>query len=99
MNLQIKDMKIKIDNFKNEIISKIKNVLDNVANNLDLYYKINNDIFNNFPKKYLNFEILSNINEINDNYKLNDIDEIMKEKNIKNQFSLSFLHFEYLKII
>ena len=90
MNIQIKDMKIRIDNFKNEIISKIKNVLDNVANNLDLYYKINNDIFNNFPKKYLNFEILSNINEINDNCKLNDIDEIMKEKNIKNQFSLIY---------
>ena len=90
MNIQIKNMKIRIDNFKNEIISKIKNVLDNVANNLDLYYKINNDIFNNFPKKYLNFEILSNINGINDNYELNDIDEIMKEKNIKNQFSLIY---------
>ena len=90
MNKEIEKMREKIYKFKKEIITKLKDVLDNVSNNLDLYYKINWDIFNNFPKQYLNYEILSNINEINENCELKDIDKIIQEKNIINQFSLIY---------
>ena len=65
-----------INKFKNnleEIIIKLKKL----QNNLDIYYNINNDIINNYEiNKNRNFNLLINLNNIN-----NDIDnEINKLK-------------------
>ena len=65
-----------INKFKNnleEIIIKLKKL----QNNLDIYYNINNDIINNYEiNKNRNYNLLINLNNIN-----NDIDnEINKLK-------------------
>ena len=80
----IKEFKIYIDKIKVEI----KNIIDQLNNfkdNLELYSSLSNNIINN--DKYDNYQILYNINEfINFNIKIiNDIKEIIEDKDIKNK--------------
>ena len=86
---ELGEMRKTIDSFK-KVINFINNVLANVVDNMELYYIINCDIYNSFKKNHLKFEVLSNINDINDNYKLKDIEYIINQKNIATQFSLIY---------
>ena len=86
---ELGEMRKTIDSFK-KVINSINNVLTNVVDNMELYYKINCDIYNSFKKNHLKFEVLSNINDINDNYKLKDIKDIINQNNIATQFSLIY---------
>ena len=76
--------KTKIDRF-NDIIKEIIEILNNIMNNINIFYTINYDIIKNYKKQNKNYEILRNISEIKNNIKLNDIDEIINEKNIIDQ--------------
>ena len=55
----------------------MKSKLNNLVNSFDLYYKIIEEIIRNYRTKERNYEILMNINQINDSNiiinKLNDI--------------------------
>jgi len=82
---EIKEFRNKIEKLNNKINNIIK-VLNKVKENIEIYYKINNDIFNNYKIEDRNYEILYNINEIKNNLKIIDIDEIINDNNINNEF-------------
>ena len=86
----INDTKIYIDKLNKEINDIIKK-LENIKENLELYYNISNNIINN-NDVYKNYQKLYNINEfINfNNIIINDIKEIINEKDIKNKFKYIF---------
>ena len=78
-------MKININKFKEEV-KKIKNILNYVVDNMENYFKIIETIYNSFDIKKRNYEILKNINEINNNNIIKDIQEIINEENFPNKF-------------
>jgi len=78
-------LKININKFKEEV-KKIKNILNYVVDNMENYFKIIETIYNSFDIKKRNYEILKNINEINNNNIIKDIQEIINEENFPNKF-------------
>ena len=84
---EMEDMKSTIEQFK-IIKNKIQNILDDTQSKFELYYDINCNIFNNCHKDYQNYEVLSNLNTINENYKLQDIENLINEKDIIKRFAL-----------
>ena len=56
----------------NKIIKSIKDILDNINYNIGLYYQIICDIYNSSQLNFQNYEILSNLNEINDLFKMDE---------------------------
>ena len=81
----INKFKITIDKFKNNI-KYIQQILNDVENNIENYYKINLNIINNFDNQETNYQILQNLNEINNNIKMSDINEIINDNNINRKF-------------
>ena len=64
MKNNFKELRNKIEEYKNFILEVI-NKLNSVMENLDIYYKINNDILSKFEMKNRNYLILQNMNNIN----------------------------------
>ena len=79
----------KIDEL-NETIKVIIKILKNVEENIELYYQINSNIINNYKKEYTNYQILQNINEIQNIIKLSEIDEIINDNNYNYKFRILF---------
>ena len=77
-------MRQSIDLFKNNIKNLIYK-FNEVINNIEIYYNINNNIINNYDKKERNYEILQNIKKIKNYNILNEINEINKDKNLENK--------------
>jgi len=82
---EIKEFKNRIDKLNNKIDNIIK-ILNKVKSNFEIYYNINNEILKNYIKENINYKILYNINEIKNNIKIKDIDEIINDNNINNEF-------------
>ena len=81
---KIKNMENVINAFINDI-NKIIDILFNIKNSINKYYEINNKILNNFEINKRNYQILQNINNINDtNIIIESLNSIIKE----NIFSL-----------
>jgi len=76
-----------IDKLINNIDEIIKQ-LEEVKENMNIYYNKSNKIINN-NKNNINYEILQNIKEFNNynNKIMKDIKEIINEKNINNKFN------------
>ena len=91
LNKKINDLKDSINKFKDEI-KNIINILNKVKDNMDKYYLISKDIMNSFNIRTKNYEMLSNINEINnfDDIIMKDIDKIIKEEKIYYKFNYIF---------
>ena len=85
LNDKVKELNNKVKKFKEEI-NELKNILNYVIENVDNYYNIINNIYSSFELKKRNYEILSNINEMNNNDKYLDFQEIINENNIVNKF-------------
>ena len=56
-------LKAYIDLFNNDL-NMIINLLNEVKNNMNIYYKINEDILNNYDSKKRNYEIIYNLNQL-----------------------------------
>ena len=68
-------------------IEDIKNKLNKVIENMQIYYNINNDLINNFKINKINYEILLNLQEINNNKIIETINNINNDKNIQNKLN------------
>ncbi len=91
LNKKIIDLKDSINKFKDEI-KNIINILNKIKDNMDKYYLISKDIMNSFNIRTKNYEMLSNINEINnfDDIIMKDIDKIIKEEKVYYKFKYLF---------
>ena len=87
---QINDLNIKINKYK-EIINNLKNLLDKIVLNLEIFNKINDNLMKNYEKKRRNFHLLKNINELEQNNinVLSDLNKIINENNPINLFNFS----------
>ena len=87
-NNDLKDTKEKIYKLK-LIINEMINRLNQLNKNLNNYFEIFNDIISNFDTTKKNYSTIQNVNTIkkyNDNF-LGYISEIIKDNNIKSQFT------------
>ena len=93
-----KELRNKIEEYRkdiNEIITKLNYVIEN----LDTYYKINNDIINNYNNKNRNYFILQNINNINlyiNNF-IENLKNIIKNKNIEEEIINTIILYNEMK--
>ena len=81
------------DNNFNELKSQIKyiiGILNNFIENLEVFYSINTDINDSFNNKYINYEILNNIKEINNSEISEDIYKIINTEDINKKFEMIF---------
>ena len=83
---ELKEFRKKIDKM-NEKINNIINILKKISNYMEIYYKINNDILNNYDLNNRNYQIFQNINQINENIKIEELDNLLIDNNIQNQFN------------
>ena len=78
----MKEIRKKIDEFNNDI-GKIKNKLDKIMKKMENYYKLCNEIINNYNIKNRYYEMLCNIKNILINEEIiEDINEVIKENSI-----------------
>ena len=96
LKLKLDELRIKIDKMKSNV-EEIKNILNKYIEIMENFFKLNNDIINNFDNKKLNYEILYNIKEITNNNILKDLDNILNENNMINKFTN--IYNNYKKII
>ena len=84
---KLNEFRLKIDKF-NEDIKSIIDKLNFVSNGLEVIYKINNDIINNYEKKNKNYQIYKNIFSINEYNKeiMKDIEQIITANNNIQKF-------------
>ena len=99
LKTKINEIRKIIDAFKENIKENLeKEIFNTIMKNLESYYKIYNDLINNYDINYINFEILNNLNEFNiDNSFINDLNDIIKEDNINKKNSK--INILYKKII
>jgi len=76
----------------NHNINIIINILEEVKENMNIFYRINEDIINNYnnENKNRNYEILFNINKIKENNILKELENIINENDIKIKFKYIF---------
>ena len=62
----MENLKNEINNFKSKV-KTIKDILNRIIDLLELYYKINNDIINNYNISKRNYNLLQNLNYLKNN--------------------------------
>ena len=84
------ELKIIIDKFNSEIRILI-NILNEVSNKINIYYKIYEDIINNYENKNRNYEIIYNINQIqNNNTIIDELNKVIESNEILEKFNNIF---------
>ena len=83
----IRELEKSINQF-NANIDDIIQRLKSLKENMNHYYQIYANINKNIENQNRNYQILNNMIEINNSYIINDIKNIIKEKNIKDKVSL-----------
>jgi hypothetical protein len=95
LDKELREFKEKVDKLKDIL----KKVLDQVSEYIEKYYKIYDDIIENYYNaRNINYQIIQNINEIQNKLKVNEIDSIINDNNINNQFKNIFTLYNKLKI-
>ena len=92
----LEEIKLNLDKFREKInllnnnIKNIINILNKVSENMELYYKINYDIYKNYDIKKKNYQVLKNIELIKNNIEFLEIDKITNNtsNNIINKFEI-----------
>ena len=66
------------------------NILNEVSNKINIYYKIYEDIINNYDNKNRNYEIIYNINQIQNNNIIDELNKIIESNNILEKYNNIF---------
>ena len=64
---------------------------------MDIYYKINEDLINNYDNKNRNYEIINNINNIQNN-SLEDLNKILECNSLADKFDNIFSIYKKMNI-
>ena len=86
-----------IHNFNN-VINSIISVLNDVKNKVNIYYKINEDIINNYNNKNRNYEIIYNLNQFQNNKIIDELNNIIECNNIIDKFTYIFNMYRKMNI-
>ena len=89
LNKKKKELKEAIISFDNSI-NMLINILNEVKDKIDIYYKINEDIINNYDDKNRNYETLFYLNQFKNNNIINDLNKIVESDSIKDKFNNVF---------
>jgi hypothetical protein len=90
----IGDIKKKIEEIKKAInlldehIKEIINDLNKVKENMEIYYNIYNNIFMSYDEKNKNYEILQNLNEINNDNIVEEINHIINYETKRKGYNI-----------
>ena len=74
----------------NNVINELLLILNDVKNKMNIYYKINEDIINNYDNKNRNYETLYYLNQFQNNNIINELKKINKCNSIKDKFNEIF---------
>ena len=86
LNKKMKELKETINLFDNNV-NIIVNMLNEVKNKIDIYFKINEEFINNYDDKKKNYETLYYLNHFKDNNVINDLNKIIESNSIKDKFN------------
>ena len=93
-----KELKEYIDEF-NSNVKILINIGNEVIDKMNKYYKINEDIINNYDNKNRNYEILYNLNIIKNNNKIiEELKNINNDNSIINKFNNIFKIYKNMNI-
>ena len=90
----IDDIKTKMNSFKNSInlldehIKELMNYLYKIMDNMKIYYNIYENILNNYDSQNKNYEILKNLNEINDDNIVEEINHIINYETKRKAYNI-----------
>ena len=89
--LIIKKNRVKeyIDKF-NKDINVLINILNEVMNKMNTYYKINEDIINNYNNKLRNYETIYYLNQFLDNCIIQELNKVIYSKTMTDKFDNLF---------
>ena len=90
--IKMKELRETIDNFEKSI-QEIIDILNKVIQGIELYYNINNYIFNNFERSRTYeslFNLINIMNINNDDNTMQDMNEIINDSDICNKFNNIF---------
>ena len=87
------ELKNNLEQFKKSVkkaIEKLNEIINKIIDNCESNYKVSNIIISNFDIKNLNFNLLHNINEMNNKNKIinNDLIELNNVENIYTKINL-----------
>ena len=82
---EMENFKIKLDSLKIELF-QIKNIINSVMNNYEIYYNIYNDMVNNYNIETRNYHILKNITNIKLDEVFEDLNKINEEEHLFKKF-------------
>ena len=91
----LKKFRIKVDILNNFINFLIKE-LEKIKENIEVYYKINYNLINNYQKEYINYQNLENIKYIKNNLFANYFNEIISNNRIMKK--IQYLYNIYKKM-
>ena len=92
-----KDLRYYIDLFNNNV-KIIINIANDVIDKMNKYYKIVEDIINNYDNKNRNYEILYNLNKIRNINIINELKNIIDDNSIFNKFNKIFNIYKNMNI-
>ena len=90
------EIKSTIDEFNSQIRALIS-ILNDVKDKINMYYKIYEDIINNYDNKNRNYEIIYNINQLQNNKIKDELDKII-EYNIIEKYKYIFNVYQTMNI-
>ena len=93
---KIINLKKKIEKM-NKSIKEIIKTLNNAIDNVNIYYKLCEDIINKYDIKTINYQLLKNIDEFNNfnDILMKNIDDILSEDILENKFHKIIHIFNY----
>ena len=91
-----KELKFKIQMFDVQMKILIS-ILNDVMDKMNIYYKINEDLINNYDNKNRNYEIINNINIIQNN-SLEDLNKILECNSLADKFDNIFNIYKKMNI-
>ena len=94
---KLNELKEYINEFRRNI-NKIKDMLNKVQENISSYFKILNDLINNYNIRKRNYEILYNLKEVFNDEILDNINKFNDENNIINKFNTLFNIYQKIKL-
>ena len=86
LNKKMIELRNKLDKLIDEI-DKIKYILDYEINNIEKYFTLVSTIINNYDINKRKYSMIQNIKQINLDYIIKDVENIIKTKNLNEKFN------------